>query len=100
MEEKKLHPWPVALALSLVTGIIYLFCALLIWVFPTGTIRFFSYWFHGIDISKIAATTPINLSVFIIGLISIMIFSVIVGAIFAGLYNKCLHHCIKKGWIG
>lgn len=99
MDENKLHPWPAALALGLLSGIIYLVCALFVWLYPLGAIKFFNYWFHGIDISKIANSTPINFSTFLIGLLSAVIFSALAGAIFAGLYNKCFKHCKNKGWI-
>jgi len=99
MNEDKLHIWPVTLAFSILAGIIYLVCALLVWLFPAGTVKFFSYWFHGIDLSKIINTAPINFSAFLIGLLSIIIFSALAGALFAWLYNKCLKHCKNKGWI-
>ena len=53
----KLNSKRVAFSLSGVFGIVYLACAILIAVIPQGTVKIFSYLFHGIDISKIA-TTP------------------------------------------
>ncbi len=98
-KENKLYAWPIALALGILTGIIYLVCALIIWLYPAGSIKFFSYWFHGIDISKIASSAPMNVGTFLIGLLSAVIFSALAGAIFAGLYNKCFKHCKNKEWI-
>lgn len=82
----KLNAKLVALSLAGVSGILYVICALLIAIAPTATLKMFSNVFHGIDITKIAATN-ISFGNTIIGLIEILVYSLIAGWIFAAVYN-------------
>jgi len=83
---EKLNARKVAYSLAGVSGIIYIICAILVAISPSGTVMVFSYMFHGIDISQIS-TTP-TLSGTIIGLVEIVILALIVGWLFAKIYNK------------
>ena len=83
---EKLNARKVAYSLAGVSGIIYIICAILVAISPSGTVMVFGYMFHGIDISQIS-TTP-TLSGTIIGLVEIVILALIVGWLFAKIYNK------------
>jgi len=83
---EKLNARKVAYSLAGVSGIIYIICAVLVAISPSGTVMVFGYMFHGIDISQIS-TTP-TLSGTIIGLVEIVILALIVGWLFAKIYNK------------
>lgn len=100
MNKETLHyTHPTGLALSITTGVIYSLCAFFIVLAPTGAIKFFNYWFHGIDLSKILVIPSITLGKFIVGLITIMLFGYLTGVLYAWLYNKCVGHCKKLHWI-
>ena len=83
---EKLNAKRVAYSLAGVSGIVYLICAILVAISPSGTVMVFGYMFHGIDISQIS-TTP-TLSGTVIGLVEIIILALIVGWLFAKIYNK------------
>jgi len=82
----KLNEKKVSFSMAGTAGIAYIICALLIAISPTGTVKVFGALFHGIDISKIARGSMPFMST-IIGLIEIIALSLIVGYIFAKIYN-------------
>ncbi|MFA4887577.1 MAG: DUF5676 family membrane protein [Candidatus Nanoarchaeia archaeon] len=90
---------PTGLALSITAGIVYTACAVLFWLFPSQTIIFFNNWSHGINLAQIATTKTLTLGGFFVGLLCVMIFTYIVGAFYAFIYNKCVIHCKNKGWL-
>ena len=67
-------------------GVVYLFCALAVVLFPGLFKAVTQSWFHGIDIGLIwtGATRP-N---FLLGLVTAVVLSWIGGWIFAWLYNR------------
>ena len=83
---EKLNPKKVALSLASVAGIVYIICAILVAIAPAWTVNTFGALFHGIDITKIA-TIP-TLTGTIIGFVEIIVLSLIVGWLFAVIYNK------------
>ncbi|GEM_PF-1294674 len=100
MEKQTVHyVHPTALASSLTFGFFYSVCAVLVKAAPVQTISFFNSWFHGIDLTLVMSTRALTLGNFIIGLISIMVITYGAGALYAFLYNKCVDHCKKKGWM-
>ncbi len=90
---------PTGLAFALTGGLLYVICAAFVALWPRGTISFFSKWFHGINLTEIAATTQITVGNFMIGLAGVVITAYLTGAFYAWTYNKCVAHCIKRGWI-
>lgn len=96
-QEHYVHP--TGLAAATTAGIIYVVCAALVSLWPLQTIQFFSNWLHGIDLSGILTVQPLSVGRFFIGLISIVVFFYIVGALYAWLYNLCVWHCKKRKWI-
>lgn len=101
MAEKTSHLYvhPVGLALALTGSIIYALCAFFVVILPTQTLKFFNYWFHGIDLAPIYRQPQITVGSFLFGLVSVIVFTYITGAIFAWAYNKCFEHCRRMGWI-
>lgn len=84
---EKLNPKVVSFSLAFVSGIVYILCAIFFTIAPQTTLNISKYMFHGIDITKIA-NTPIPWSDTIIGFIEIVMFSLILGWLFATIYNK------------
>lgn len=83
----KLSPKRVALSLAIVAAIVYIVCAILVAINATWTVNTFRALFHGIDISQIARTSvPIGST--ILGLIEIFVLGLIVGWLFAKIYNS------------
>ncbi len=90
---------PTGFALSITSGIVYVICAVMVGLWPIQTIRFFSDWFHGIDLTMIAKVPAITFGMFVRGLIEVMIFAYLAGALYAWLYQKCETHCKRMKWI-
>ncbi len=97
MEKQYVHP--TGLAAALTGAIIYALCSLAAWLWPKQSIGFFSQWFHGIDLTKIAVTPQMTVSGFVLGLIGMIVVLYLVGFVYAWIYNKCTWHCKKKKWI-
>ena len=82
----KLNEKKFAFSLAGTFGVIYILCAILIAIFPAGMVKAFGFLFHGIDISRIAEESLPFIDT-ILGLIEIIALSLIVGYIFAKIYN-------------
>ncbi len=76
----------VSLSLGIVTAIVSIVCALLIALIPQGTVSLFGSIFHGIDISKI--NTSLTLGSAIEGTVVAIVLALIIGWLFAVIYNK------------
>ena len=83
----KLSPKRVAYSLASVSAILYIVCAVLIAIAPEATIKLFGSLFHGINIELIAQNT-ISFGSTILGLIEIVVGSLIIGWLFAKIYNS------------
>ena len=84
---EKLSPKRIAYSLATVAGVVYIVCAIFVAIAPTWTVNTFGALFHGIDISKIARA-PVPITSSIIGLVEIVILGLVVGWLFATVYNK------------
>lgn len=80
-------PMATANAAAVTIIVIYIVCAGAVLVAPDFAMGIAGSWFHGIDITKIAALN-ITLASFIWGLITSTIGTWLVGYLFALLYNK------------
>ncbi len=94
----KLHSWPFAVAMTTTAGIAYIICAVFVILSPVKTINFFNNLFHGIDLTKIIKPS-LSFGSVITGFLELIIFIFLMALIFSFLYNLCLSHCIRKGWI-
>ncbi len=100
MSKTTLHyTHPTGIALGITAGMVYSICALFVFLWPTQTVRFFSDWFHGIDIGSLFIAPQLTFGTFFNGLIKVIIFFYITGVIYGFVYNKCVAHCKRKGWI-
>lgn len=100
MENATLHyAHPTGLALSITAGVIYLVCAALIAIWPDGAVWLLNDWFHGIDLARISVPAQWGIGRLIRGLFTLMFSAYLTGALFGWLYNRCLYHCIKWGWV-
>ena len=82
----KLDVKRVSLSLVYATAIVSVVCALLLIVFPLGSMRLLGSIFHGLDISKIAVTVTFGGA--ILGTVVAIILAFIVGGLYAVIYNK------------
>ena len=83
---EKLNPKKVSLSLATTSGIVSAACALLIAVAPQFTVNLFGAVFHGIDLSNIQKTMTISSA--ILGTMEVIVFALIVGWLFAKIYNS------------
>ncbi len=79
-----------ALAASGTMGIIYLVCAIFVSLWPEFSWKLFGWLVHLVNVDKFAGDVKVTLVGFIIGLLQILIYSYIVGYIFAWLHNKAI----------
>ena len=100
MEKRILHyAHPTGFAAGLTAGAVYLLCAGFVSAFPTFAVSFFNDWFHSIDLSKIFVFPQITFGSLARGLVEIVLFFYVTGVIYGWVYNKCVNHCKRKGWI-
>ncbi len=76
---------PFVFAVTSFVAIVYLICAIAIYLAPEITLKFFGYWFHGVDLMKIAKIP--TLGDIVIGLVTALIVSVVGSALFVKLWN-------------
>lgn len=83
-----LNPLGTGLALALTAAIVYLLCTLAFFLWPSGTLAFFSAWFHGIDLSTLKGTSDaLTIGRFIYGLCGIVVAALLVGVVYAWINN-------------
>ena len=82
----KLDVKAIGLTSAIITAIIYIACFLIVLIFGASSLKFFSLFIHGIDLTSLA-TNP-NLGTGVLGLIISVIVAYILGALFALTYNK------------
>jgi len=83
-----LNPLGAGLALALTAAIVYLVCTLAFLLWPSGTLAFFSAWFHGIDLSTMKDTgDALMIGWFIYGLCGIVVAALLVGLVYAWINN-------------
>ncbi len=83
----KLSPCTVGGALAITAAIVYLVCALAVYLWPGGTLEFFNAWFHGLDLNALKSTKPFTFGTFLYGLGSAALAAFLAGAVFAMSYN-------------
>ena len=76
----------IAIASAIVTAIIYMVCFVIVLIAGESSLKFFSLFVHGIDLTGLATTTSLGTG--IIGLIVSVIIAYIIGYVFALVYNK------------
>lgn len=87
----KHEPNTTANATAVTVGILYVACRFLVLLVPDLFLSITRTWFHGIDISKIAATTAAgDIGSFILGLVTSVGAGWLVGYVFALSYNYFL----------
>lgn len=84
-----LKPIVVSNALAIVSGILYLACALLFAVAPQAMLNLANNLFHGLDITQIAKTS-MTFGGVLAGLIQAIVYAWIAGWLFAAVYNVLL----------
>jgi len=89
IKKPKLDVKAFALGLAIVSGIIYIACAVLSWISPNFIAIIGNYLTHSIDLTQIIRTS-ITLSEIIFGLVLAIVFAYIIGALFAWTYNKLI----------
>lgn len=76
--------WANATAIS--TGVIYIVCAAFVAILPGLSKLVMQSWFHGIDLEALWTGAPRGN--FVLGLVSVIIGTWLVGYLFAWLYNS------------
>ncbi len=83
-----LNPLTTGAAFAVTFGVVYGVCAAAFALWPAATLDFFNAWFHGLNLAGLqAGAKPFTVGVFIYGLIGIVAFGLVTGAVFAASYN-------------
>ena len=82
----KLKETAWANASAILTGVVYLVCAAFVTILPDLSKSVMQSWFHGIDLEALWTGAPRGN--FILGLVSAIIGTWLVGYLFAWLYNR------------
>lgn len=85
----QIKPHALGIAFASTTGILYILCAVIIALSPRSSMSFFNYFFHGIDLTKIA-TSNVSWGSFFLGLILSLLVSYIGAFIFGLIYNRAV----------
>lgn len=85
----KHEPNVTANAMAVTVGVIYIVCAVSVVLLPEIAMTVAQSWFHGLDLSKISAFN-VTLGSFILGLVTSMGGSWLIGYVFAKAYNYFL----------
>ena len=83
----KLNPWIFGAVLSITVVINYILCTIFWYTFTGPAIKFLNVLFHGIDFTKIYASTAFSFGDFLYVLIVFAIWAYILGAIYAVVRN-------------
>jgi hypothetical protein len=78
----------IALAAAGTGAVLYLGCAIFIAIAPGFSVNLFNYLLHGISFDTIRTPETMTVGRVLIGLIQVIIYTYLLGWIFAGLYNK------------
>ncbi|MDO8340398.1 MAG: DUF5676 family membrane protein [Candidatus Woesebacteria bacterium] len=82
----KHNPISTANAFAITTGIFYVACRILVGLFPNLMFTVAQSWFHGVALTKFD-TSGLNISTFLMGLVSSFVFAWVAGYIFSKIYN-------------
>ena len=82
-------PWVTGAAFSATIAVVYVACALAVWLFPDGTLTFFNTWAHGIDLSTIKRPSdrPLSLNDWGTGFATAVVAGFLTGAIYGWAWN-------------
>lgn len=92
MEAFMLNTKAISLSFAFTISILYLVCALFVYLWPLGFLSIINTWLHGIDLTIIAVARPFTFSGFFLGLISLFIASCAMGVVFSALHNALSGH--------
>ena len=84
----KLSLGPVVKTVTSFIALVYALCAFFVLAAPQAAARFFSLWFHGLDLTKIAMTTTPSLFSLFLGFFSSILTAAILAAVFVQLWNR------------
>lgn len=94
----RVNPASLGLALAITAAVLNLACAGLVAIAPEATITIFQSWWHGIDVSMLAKTSPpITLKSVAMGLVTISAFAFVVGFVFGVVNNMVAHRPSSPG---
>ena len=79
-----------SLAAAGTMGIVYVVCAVFVWLAPDFALQLFGWLVHLVNVDKFAGDVAITATGLIIGLVQILVYAYIGAWIFAWLHNKFL----------
>ncbi len=79
-----------ALAASAALGIVYVVCAVFVTLWPDFSLKLFGWLVHLVNVDKFAGGVAVTASGLIIGLVQVLVYSYIIGYLFAWLHNRFL----------
>lgn len=86
----KLQTQKFALAASLTTTVAYIACAILVFISPDFSLKFFGWMIHLVNLDQSLIRADITLGGFVIGLIQTLVLTYLFVWLLAWFYNKFL----------
>lgn len=77
-----------SLAAGGVMGIIYVVCAVFVWLWPDFALQLFGWLVHLVNVEKFAGDVTITAVGFTVGLLQAVVYTYIAAYLFAWLHNK------------
>lgn len=79
----------VALSAGLTGAIMYIFCAIFVWILPDLSLKLIGWLAHLVNLQeKLSGNVTLTIGGVATGLIEVFIYLYVVGWIFAGVYNR------------
>lgn len=69
-------------------GIVYVVCAVFVWLWPDLALQLFGWLVHLVNVDKFAGDVVITLTSFIGGLVQILVYTYVGAYLFAWLHNR------------
>lgn len=77
-----------SLAASATMGIVYVVCAVFIWLWPDFALQLFGWLVHLVNVDKFAGDVGMTALGFVVGLIQVLVYTYAGARIFAWLHNR------------
>jgi len=77
-----------SLAAAVTMGVVYVVCAVFVWLWPDFALQLFGWLVHLVNVEKFAGDVAITTTGLIVGLVQILVYAYVGAYIFAWLHNR------------
>ncbi|MBI2640340.1 MAG: hypothetical protein HYW91_00425 [Candidatus Sungbacteria bacterium] len=77
-----------SLAAAATMGVVYVVCAVFVWLWPDFALKLFGWLVHLVNVDKFAGDVAITATGFVVGLVQILVYAYVGAYVFAWLHNR------------